>query len=406
MLRCQAWRGLAARRSAAFSAARTLSSSVADGDRSTSVPRDECCNIPPNIWKRVGADLHRRPGHPLNTIKRHIEQFIIQRATEHQWLADGVVNCFDALSPVSTTKACFDDLLVEPDHPSRAASDTYYVNQTHVLRTHMTAHDVQMIARGERAFLTTGDVYRRDEIDRAHYPVFHQLDAVRLFDPDKVSGLGGNDLIVSDLQDTLNGLARHLFGADTQVRWVDATFPFTQPSFEMEVLYNGEWLEVLGCGQLRDGVIRAAGLDAERHKGWAFGLGLERLAMVLFEIPDIRLFWSEDERFRKQFASGELGVKFEPYSKYPPAYRDITFWLSDAFHENAFCELVRETTGGDVVEDVSVIDSFTHPKSRRKSLCFRITYRHMDRSLTGEEVDDMQFRVRARARDELGVELR
>lgn len=112
--------------------------------------------------------------------------------------------------------------------------------------------------------------------------------------------------------------------------------------------------------------------------GWAFGLGLERLAMVLFGIPDIRLFWSQDERFIEQFTPGQI-KKFQPFSKYPPCIKDISFWLpNDEWHDNNFCEVVRDVAG-DLVENVKLIDDFVHPKRKQRSLCYRILYRSMDR---------------------------
>jgi phenylalanyl-tRNA synthetase alpha subunit len=103
----------------------------------------------------------------------------------------------------------------------------------------------------------------------------------------------GGQLIEEDLKRILTGLAVELFG-DVQMRWKDDYFPFTRPSFELEIFYNGDWLEVLGCGVIHDQVMANAGKSD--RLGWAFGLGLERLAMVLFDIPDIRLFWSQDAR--------------------------------------------------------------------------------------------------------------
>merc|ERR1712086_110903 len=126
-----------------------------------------------------------------------------------------------------------------------------------------------------------------------------------------------------------------------------------------------------------------------------FGLGLERLAMILFSIPDIRLFWTEDERFTKQFKNGDV-VPFKPYSKYPPCYKDIAFWVPEDYQENDFYELTRNVAG-DLVELVEVIDEFTHPKTNRRSLCSRITYRSMDRSLTDDEINVLQESVREQA---------
>ena len=143
----------------------------------------------------------------------------------------------------------------------------------------------------------------------------------------------------------------------------------------------------------------------EGHKAWAFGLGLERLAMVLFDIPDIRLFWTSDQRFLKQFKAGALGTKFKPYSKFPPCFKDVAFWVSDDFTENNLCELVRGIAG-DLVEEVKLIDDFTHPKTGKTSNCFRIAYRSMERSLTDDEINSLQEEVRAQVAGKLKVELR
>jgi len=117
--------------------------------------------------------------------------------------------------------------------------------------------------------------------------------------------------------------------------------------------------------------------------------------MKLFEIGDIRLFWSEDDRFLSQFKQGEI-TKFKSYSKYPGCYKDIAFWIPQTteseseslikFSENDFMQVVRGVAG-DLAETVELIDEFTHPKNKKTSMCFRINYRHMDRNLTNEEVD-------------------
>jgi phenylalanyl-tRNA synthetase alpha chain len=252
-------------------------------------------------------------------------------------------------------------------------------------------------------------VYRRDEIDASHFPVFHQMEGVKLFDPELVGGemtkeewlaSPGCQLIADDLKKTLEGLVDELFGP-VEKQWRDDYFPFTEPSFELDIYYNGDWMEVLGCGVIHSGVLSNVG-KPDRH-GWAFGLGLERLAMVLFSIPDIRLFWSSDPRFCSQFKAGEI-KKFEPYSKYPECKKDIAFWIPDDFEPNDFFEIGREVCG-ELVESMELIDEFTNPKKGKTSHCYRINYRSMDRSLTNEEVNTMQEKLRGRAQD-LGVELR
>lgn len=127
--------------------------------------------------------------------------------------------------------------------------------------------------------------------------------------------------------------------------------------------------------------------------------------MRIFNIPDIRLFWSKDPRFLEQFASESLETTFQPFSNYPPVFKDITFWLTDSFTANNFFEMVRGTAG-DLVEKVELIDDFTHPKKNRRSNCFRITYRSMERSLTNEEINEIQEKVRDQVVEEFGVELR
>jgi phenylalanyl-tRNA synthetase alpha chain len=191
-------------------------------------------------------------------------------------------------------ESCFDDLRVGKDHVSRKPSDTYYLNENTVLRTHTSAHQTHFISSGIKAFLCTGDVYRRDEIDSSHYPIFHQMEGVRIFDdndfPKGISIIDSKKIIEDDLKNILTGLAKHLFG-NVEMRWRNDYFPFTEPSFELEILFNGDWLEVLGCGVIHDEVMNNSGKP--NKYGWAFGLGLERLAMILFDIPDIRLFWSK-----------------------------------------------------------------------------------------------------------------
>jgi len=309
-----------------------------------------------------------------------------------------------------TCTQCFDDLRIPPDHPGRQPSDTYYLNEETLLRTHTSAHQSEHLRAGFEAFLCTGDVYRRDEIDRSHFPAFHQMEGVKLFPEDAVPGKMPREewlktpeceAVKEDLKKTLEGMVDVLFPG-VEKRWNEDFFPFTEPSLELEVLYEGDWLEVLGCGVIHTEVLEKCGLE-HRH-GWAFGLGLERLAMVLFKIPDIRLFWSEDERFHKQFKSGDV-VTFKSYSKYPPCNKDIAFWIPEDYQENDFFEMARGIAG-DLVEEIKEIDTFTNPKTGKTSNCYRIVYRSMDRSLTDDEINKLQDDLRDQVGPKLGVEVR
>jgi phenylalanyl-tRNA synthetase alpha chain len=221
-----------------------------------------------------------------------------------------------------------------------------------------------------------------------------------------------------------------------KVRWVEAFFPHTSPSWEMEVWWRGDWLEVLGCGVVDQPLLNRA--EVSSRVGWAFGIGLERIAMLLFGIPDIRLFWSKDQRFLGQFDESKPIRRFQPFSKYPAAPRDVAFWLPKssgpvvadtpassssapssaggqvteptiserpAFHENDLMEVVRNAAG-DSVEDVSLIDSFTHPKTGKQSLCYRVTYRSLEKTLTNEEANTLHEQIRQELVAKFGVELR
>lgn len=364
-------------------------------------------NIPPGIKSKIGRDLFlQENNHPLATLKRRIETFFAQGYIP----GSTFFKCFDRLPQVVSVQQNFDDLLTPKDHPSRQLSDTYYVNDKMLLRCHMTAHQTTLLKEGHTAFLMVGDVYRRDEVDATHYPVFHQMDGVRVWDryelPPTIQAdleKGNRDsavvFVMDDLKLHLSALVKDLFGSDIELRWVETTFPFTEPSLELEIYWEGQWLEVLGCGMIRDEILKNC--EKSNTIGWAFGIGLERIAMVLHDIPDIRLFWTDDNRFMKQFqVQSDKPVKFVPYSKHPACYKDISFWLPSEdsettnFHDNDFFSLAREAAG-DLVESIQLIDSFVHPKTRRKSVCYRILYRSMDRNLTNAEVDEIQDRIKA-----------
>lgn len=164
----------------------------------------------------------------------------------------------------------------------------------------------------------------------------------------------------TQLKNHLIGMVKALFGKDIKHRWVDAYFPFTHPSWELEIFYEKRWLEVLGCGIVRNEILANAG--PSNSIAYAFGLGLERLAMALYNIPDIRLMWSEDSGFRNQFENKELNanIKYKPVSNYPQCTNDMSFWLPanmtvDTFQNNDFYDLVRDV-GGDIIEQVKPIN--------------------------------------------------
>lgn len=142
-------------------------------------PRDEKTNVTPAILSKVGRNLHHCKNHPLRLLREKIQEFV--HANYRTRWGGPMFAMLDHISPVVTVEQNFDSLLVPKDHVSRSRSDNYYVNEEFVLRAHTSAHERDLIKSGLDAFLVTGDVYRRDEIDRSHYPVFHQMEGVRVF---------------------------------------------------------------------------------------------------------------------------------------------------------------------------------------------------------------------------------
>ena len=394
----------------------------------TEYNRDETTNVTPTIINKVGRNLHLVPHHPLNIIKERIVNHFHKQYTNRR--GNAIFAHFDNLTPVVTVEQNFDSLLVPKDHVARSSKDNYYINSRHVLRSHTSAHQRDHIKMGLDNFLITGDVYRRDEIDRSHYPAFHQMEGVKLFTPEQLFQNANGDLeifaadeedrekqamytfdatkmVELDLKCTLENLVKDIFGQDTETRWLDCYFPFTHPSFELEIKFDGEWMEMLGSGVMRHGILKQGG--AGNKIGWAFGLGLDRLAMLMFGIPDIRLLWSTDNRFIDQFKHMGLdpksNVQFVPFSIFPPCFKDISFWLRDGYSQNDFFEVVR-SIGGDMIEKVDLIDEFVHPTNNKQSHCYRITFRSMDRVLLSLEVNEIHNNIRKAVQNQLCLEVR
>jgi phenylalanyl-tRNA synthetase alpha chain len=201
---------------------------------------------------------------------------------------------------------CFDALNTPPEHPARNEQDTFYLPDSRLLRTHTSTVQIRTMQAAPPPIrvIAPGAAYRRDELDATHSPQFHQIEG--LYVDDNVS--------VADLKGALEFFMRELFGAETEVQFRPHYFPFTEPSLEIYVkskaLKGGEqWIEVAGSGIVHPGVFEAVNkargdnaYDPGKWTGYAFGLGMDRLAMILFDIPDIRLFAQNDLRFLRQFA--------------------------------------------------------------------------------------------------------
>lgn len=390
---------------------------------------DDFTNITPRLLESASRRLYDQKGNPLFLISERIRHFFSSNNNNHDL---GNYEEFKYQCPVVTTEDNFDSLLVPKNHVSRNKSDTYYVNAQHLFRSHTSAHQMHCLNKGSKAFISIADCYRRDEIDRSHFPVFHQCEVFKLFQHKEALGVQAQQDQLYDksatetdtkqgiyvqeastfsenkLKSCIEAFVKDFFhNPDLQTRWVDAYFPFTHPSFELEILWQDKWLEVLGCGIVRDEILRSAGIRG--HIGFAAGFGLERFAMLKYDIPDIRLFWSRDGGFVQQFEDKSPYdlVKFVPFSNCPQCINDIAFWLPGdlSFNPNDFYDLCR-SVGGDLVERVTLRDEFTHPKTKRTSHCYRIIYRATDRVLTKDEVNVIHNRIGEECRDKFHVELR
>lgn len=303
----------------------------------------------------------------------------------------------------------FDLFNFASDHPARSRSDTYFVDNDHILRTHTTImwyyylglEEVKEKIKNKSPLgvISYGKVYRKDEIDRFHLNTFHQMDGLFLCPKSE------KELTIKDLELILGKIAKAIFGEKVQYRFNKDTFPYTDPSVEMEIEKDGKWLEVLGGGMARPSVLKKLGLDIHDYEGWAFGFGLERLAMISMELPDIRLLRSKDSRVKKQLV---LGNKFKEVSKYPPITRDISFVVGNKFVPNHYYDLIRDI-GGDLVEEVRLLDTYIDEKkfgNGKISYTFRIIYRSNERTLLSEEVDTLQMQIYTETVNQFHAEVR
>ncbi|MEM9399941.1 MAG: phenylalanine--tRNA ligase subunit alpha [Verrucomicrobiota bacterium] len=244
------------------------------------------------------------PGRPFRTGSLHVltqtQDRMIQIFRRMGFaLADG--------SEIETEHNNFDALNTPQDHPARNEQDTFYLDLPdhpeegrYLLRTHTSPVQIRVMQEQPPPIqiIAPGRCYRRDEIDATHGVYFHQMEGL----------LVDKDISLADLKGVLEFFFQEFLGADTLVRFRPHFFPFTEPSFEVDFSKPGlkirgkDWVEIAGCGMVDPAVFTSVGIDPEKYSGFAFGMGIERMAMILHEIPDLRLFSENDVRFLNQFA--------------------------------------------------------------------------------------------------------
>lgn len=232
--------------------------------------------------------------HPLSRITREIEEIFI-----------GLGFTIEEGPEIETDYNNFEALNVPKYHPARDLQDTFYIDDHYLLRTHTSPVQVRTMARQKPPIriIAPGRVYRSDEIDASHSPVFYQAEGLVI---DK-------NISFADLKGTIQLFVQAVFGENTRTRFRPSYFPFTEPSAEVDiscVICGGEgcrlcshtgWLEVMGSGMVHPRVLEMAGIDPEEYSGFAFGMGLDRITMLKYGINDIRLLYENDQRFLHQF---------------------------------------------------------------------------------------------------------
>ena len=220
--------------------------------------------------------------HPLNsTIDRMIDIFL------------GLGYNLATGPQVETDYYNFEALNIPTDHPARDMQDTFFLADGRLLRTHTSPVQIRYMETHEPPIrvVAPGRVYRRDSVDATHSAVFHQVELLAIEE----------GLTFTDLKGTIKEFLRQIFGEELPIKFRASYFPFTEPSAEVDVQWKGKWLEVMGCGMVDPNVMKAVGYDPERYTGFAAGFGVERFAMVLHQIDDIRRCYNSDIRFLKQF---------------------------------------------------------------------------------------------------------
>ncbi len=219
--------------------------------------------------------------HPIEALKKDLIDYFIARGYE---LKDG--------GDIETDYYCFEALNVPKEHPAREMQDTFYIDSDTVLRTHTSAMQVRTMESQQPPIkmISTGNAYRIDEVDATHSPIFNQLEILVV---DK-------NVTMADLIGVLEDLIKHLLGEKTEIRVRPSYFPFTEPSIEVDAVKDGEYIEMLGAGMVHPKVLEMSGIDSSVYKGFAAGIGLDRLAMLKFGVTDLRELYENDVSLLKQ----------------------------------------------------------------------------------------------------------
>jgi len=371
-------------------------------------------------------DLSEQIWHPINLIIKKIIDFPFYDDFSH------------SKSPEIVWEWETFDLFNFPEnHVVRRESDTYFIQKTEDHKTNMLLRPhtsviwyyylidqlwkEELFRTGETKTLSWGKVYRVDKLDKTHHECFYQIDWLRLTSKEK-------EVINQDtLKEVIVNTIVAIFWEWVEYRFSPETYPYTYDSLQVEVKYKWKWIEILWGWVVHPSVLEKLWIDPEKYNWWAYGFGLDRLAMLFKWINDIRILWSTDPRITSQWWNFK---EFKEVSSFPPVYKDISIlvpkadfvkdeqeskisWEFEFDKETesnwyAISWLIRDAWG-ELIEEVKIIDTFENDKKfweDYKSISFKITFRSVERTLTNEEINKIYFEIRKNIEDNLWYKLR
>ncbi|MGF7229036.1 MAG: hypothetical protein ACQR33_03560 [Candidatus Saccharibacteria bacterium] len=344
-------------------------------------------------------DLTQSPKpHAIKMMYKMIEQYM--RSTHPQ--SDVQVH---RRNPIVAIEDNYDNLLISKDNISRSSTYTHYVDKEHVLRTHTSAHLPGILRELSRrsdwedvVILLPGLAYRRDVSDKKHVSEVHMLEMWRV-----VKNSKRQPVIKDDLLTVVNGVAATA-APGWKLRIIDSPHPYTNGGIEVNAVRGDRDIEILECGLIKDDILANAGLDPKTHSGWALGMGLDRLVMILKDIPDVRYLRSTNPKIAEQMINLE---HYQEVSNQPAIRRDMSYSVPERYVEEDISADIRDALGdkSDTLEEVEILGETSYEdlpdiarerlgcQPGQKNVLIRITLRHLERSITNDEANEIYEQV-------------
>lgn len=256
----------------------------------TSYQTDEWTNITPRFESFVGANLYQKRNHPLKLTLEGVDSFF------KKWFVENVDSNIEL-------PLCKNMQPIVPNLSSTKEAKTFYVSRDLMLRTNAIQHEIKYLKSGIDHFMMVVDLYRRCQMDSDHFPAFHRMNIIRTMyandSQPESSSQQLNTALEEEQKAALVEFVRHLFGNDVKYRWTERNLASTDPSWIFEIWHFDNWHRISGCGAIRQEIFNKS--DRPNRAGWEISIGLDRLAMILYNIFDIRLLWNADKSFLRQF---------------------------------------------------------------------------------------------------------